>query len=871
MSKASHHHRHGQGGKAQPAAAAAPKRRTDRLHVYLSFSILILACLTLFLPLVTNYSFYYPFLFLKNILFKAAVQAMILLYVILAALHPEYRPRINRLIGALLAYFGLMLLSSLPGISVAAWNSWWGDFARMGGMFSQLHLLAYCLVLAHVLKRERDWLILFTSALFFGVLMGLTGFLQYLKLDFLNQSNPIERIRGAAGNAIWFASLMVMNLFITFWFLSHRDKKTSYTLAARYWLILLASYDAFLVVLEVWNAGSGPGILFTGIALPQVNLFMAALHALSLFWFFLRRHVWAGQIFLAVLVGYYLFWLYASESRGPLAGLIGALALLSVFYLFTGAGKLTRWAGAGMLLLILSVPSVIWIQRQSAWVQSRPALARFTRISKEEIMSARYWAWKASALAMLDHPVLGWGPENYSSAFDLHFPPQIMGPWESIPWFDRAHNIFLDIGVTGGFLGLASYLILFGLIFVFPVRQWFRTKDPTVSLWIAALLLAYLLGGLTTFDTLNTDVIVYLAVAFVLFLYQQSTEAHSGEKLRPPVPNPLNERGWMCIGAALAVLIPAFWFTVRDPYESNLLLNQAIRSSKNVDPRTKVTRLVYGQGLVDMYKGASDYQTTGRYKAREELANHVSELLGTSDTPEPEKVLALKQAIALLQQSVQQEPRNVRHYLYLASLANRGLPLLQKADPAEARLLIEKNLDLLAKAEELSPTRPQVFFEKARTFALLGRFEEQAAAIEKGMLLTPPLSGARYFDEVVKAPNVDLFLAYIASGKFDKATKQWERIKSLAITLSRSDYDQITALYAAKKQFEPMIRIYKEQLAVTPNDAQLLAQLATTYRETGELELARETALKAASVAPQSQSAVQAFLESLKTYKKSGN
>ncbi len=868
MTKALHNRRGGKSGKPQPAPGTPSKREFKQLHAWLSGAILALGCFSLFLPLVTNTSFYYPFLFLKSMLFRAAVQAMTLLYVILAVVYPEFRPRLNRLVGALLAYFGVMALSSLPGISVAAWSSWWGDFARMGGMFSKLHVLAYCLVLAHTLRRERQWIVLFTASLFFGVLMGLTGMLQYLKLDFLNKSNPLERIRGATGNATWFASLMLLNFFIAFWFLGRRGKQEAYELAAKWWLILLAAYDAFLVFLEVWNVGSGPGILFTGLALPPVLIFGVVLHAVSLLWFFLRRSVLAGTIFLIILSGYYLFWLYASETRGAVVGLVGSLAALSVLYTFTGAGRRVRWIGVALLLLVIAVPSVIWVNRNSSWVQSRSALQRFTRISTEDILAARFWAWKASGLAVLDRPILGWGLENYSLGFDLHFPPQIINPWEPMPWFDRAHNIILDVGTTTGFVGLSAFLIFYSLVFAFLLRQWFRTKDPTNSLLIAALVLAYLLQALATFDTINTHVIVYLALAYILWLYRHDRGELPKEPLAPPASSPVSTGGWLCIGASMAVLSAAFWFLVRNPYESNLLLNQAIQYSKEIDPRTKVSKILYGQGLLDMYHSANDYQTMGRYRVREELANYVSELIGASDVPQLEKLRAARQAIALLQQSVQQEPRNARNYLYLASLVNRSIPLIRASDPAEASSLVVKNLELLKKAEQLSPTRPQLYFEMARTLGLLGRFKEQAAAIEKGMSLNPPMTGARYGDPVIKEPNLDLFLAYLAAGNNAAAAKQWEKIKSLSISLTRADYEQIIALYASKKQFEPMVRLYKEQLAATPNDAQLLAQLATTYRETGELELARETALKAASLAPQSQPAVQAFLESLKTARK---
>jgi O-antigen ligase/tetratricopeptide (TPR) repeat protein len=815
--------------------------------------------------LVVSYRFYYPYLFLKSILFRAAVQAMTMLYVVLAAAYPSFRPRLNRLSMALLAYFVVMIIASLPGVSVSPWRSWWGDFARMGGMFSQLHLLAYFFVLVQVIRRERDWLILFTSSLFFGVFMGLSGLIQYLGLHFTYRLEEGQRLHGTTGNAIWFASLMVMNFFIAFWFLSWKDKATVYSLAAKCWLFLLIGMDVVLLIIDAWNIGSGPGVLVSGLSLLPIAIFAAALHAASLCWFFLRRSVAAGVLFFLLLCGFYLFWLYQSETRGAMVGLVGALALLSIFYVFTGTGRLIRWAGLALLLLALIVPSVIWIQRQSSWVQRHPPMVRLTQLSVQDILAARFWAWKASITATWDRPLFGWGPENYSIAFDRHFPPQIINTWESMPWFDRAHNIFLDISTTTGVLGLSCFLLFYLLAFAFLLRLWFRTKDPTNSLLVGALLLSYLIQGLASFDTINTEVLVYLLLAYVVWLYQRGHQPLPEKSMaQPPLPE-ISARGLLCIGAAIVVLLPIHWYAVKKPYESNLFLNQAVQYSKAVDQGSGKSGIVYWRETLDLFQRASDYQTMGRYLVREELANYTSDLVGMEDAPQAAKVAAAGQAIALLQESVQQDPRDARRYMYLASLVNRCFGVLRSSDPAQARALLEKNLELLRMAEQLSPARPQVYFEMGQTLARLGRYADQAAAIEKGIALNPPLAGARYFDAVVKGPNLDLLFAYVAGGNDEAAAKQWQKIKLLSISLTRSNYDQLATLYASRKQYEAIIRLYKEELAQMPDDPQLLAQLATAYREAGDLEQARQTALKAAALAPGSGPSIQAFLESLKT------
>jgi Flp pilus assembly protein TadD len=61
-----------------------------------------------------------------------------------------------------------------------------------------------------------------------------------------------------------------------------------------------------------------------------------------------------------------------------------------------------------------------------------------------------------------------------------------------------------------------------------------------------------------------------------------------------------------------------------------------------------------------------------------------------------------------------------------------------------------------------------------------------------------------------------------------------------------------------------MVELYREQLTRTKEDADILARLATIYREMGEIELARQTAIQAASLSPKIAGELQSFLDTLK-------
>ena len=50
----------------------------------------------------------------------------------------------------------------------------------------------------------------------------------------------------------------------------------------------------------------------------------------------------------------------------------------------------------------------------------------------------RFWAWGSAWRGFLERPILGWGPENFSTVFDKHFDARFFVPGKATEtWFDR--------------------------------------------------------------------------------------------------------------------------------------------------------------------------------------------------------------------------------------------------------------------------------------------------------------------------------------------------------------------------------------------------------------------------------------------------
>ncbi len=818
------------------------------LSSYLSLAILILGCIVLFLPLMVGYDFYYPYVFFKGILFRVAVQAMAFLYTILALVSPQHRPRFHKIVYALLTYFGVMLLSSIPGVSSSAWDSWWGDFARMGGMFAQLHLLAYFFVLSQSIRQEREWRILFIASLLSGVLMGLTGLIQYAGLDFLYRFSPEKiRVEGATGNPNFFAAQMLLNFFLAIHFLMLKDRKELYAFAAKVWLLLLIALD---VILAFWEIASGDRIFSAGLEYFPIAIFALILHGLTLLWFALRSSAWMGAAFFGILAFYYLFWMNLSQTRAAAAGLAGSFVLMALLYLWKGAGMRWRWAAAILLLVCMVSPFALLRFREAGWVQANPLLRRLTATSLGE---NRFMAWKAGLEGMLDRPVFGWGPEHYRNAFDLHAPARLFRGPNAENWFDRAHNIIVDVGTTTGFLGLAAFLGFYAIVFVYLLDRWRRTKNASDSLAMAGMLAAYLLQNLFSFDTVNTDGIVFLALAYVAYIYGRPESAPTEPVILHPERVAISWKGWLVLAASVAIIACGYFYTVKEPLNSNLLLNRAEAMIKAGEPGSP-SRYIYSEAAVEYFQRAGDYATTGRYEVREEFANYATELARVTQVPVGERAQVAKRAMALLEESISEDPSDARHRMYAASLVNGTFTVIQQSDPGLARLLAEKSLSFLREAETLSPNRPRLFLERAYLLMALGRFEEAVPVLQQAIALDPK----------DRASRISLIEAYVAAGRLKDAEEEWKTIKALhRHPPERAQYDKLIEIYVSRKQIAPVVALYQEQLQASPNNVLLMSRLAAAYRELGNIDLARETALKTAALEPQIEPQVQEFLKSL--------
>ncbi len=214
----------------------------------------------------------------------------------------------------------------------------------------------------------------------------------------------------------------------------------------------------------------------------------------------------------------------------------------------------------------------------------------------------RFSAWIVSIQAIKDHPLLGYGPENFSIAFDKYYDPSlpfISRDWGS--WYDRAHSFIFEIGVTAGIPALIIYLGLFATLFWqlqkikdnpnLPTRHSLRRqalaggriKSESTNIiihGIQATFFAYSAANLFSFDVFSTYLIFFLIVAYSLSLISNSGNwdklSLSGDKLSLSQKEEELKPGKPLFLSLLMILLICFiWFGALKPLKINAEINWA--------------------------------------------------------------------------------------------------------------------------------------------------------------------------------------------------------------------------------------------------------------------------------------------------------
>jgi len=722
------------------------------------------------MPLIIFRNSFSVFNFGKVVFFRTLIEALIIVYIPLVLKYPQFRPfqgkissfkfldikkfiKNNLIFSALTIFTTSYAVSTFLGVN---WHkSFWGEWERMGGLFSWLHFYAFFIMIISIFKNREDWLNLMRLSVFVAVISSIYGFLQKSYSVQIVGADERYRILGTIGNPAAFAGYLIFNLFFAFYLLANSDSKKEK-------IFLILSVILFILA-----------IILTAVR----GAFLALM----------------GSILLFLLL--YLYNLFKRKLKLDyiLVSVILLLIIGGILFLFSYRGFLPENFYSSRLLNF-SLEDQTIKNRLIVWGM---ALEGIFNPSSQAVSSSK-----------LLTTLLGWGPENFDSVFSLHYNPEIFRGSGSVI-FDRAHNIFLDITATQGIIGLIAFLFLW-LSVLFSVR-----RDKNASIFFI-LIFAYFVHNFFFFDLAPHYLMLMIFWGVVNFNYGKSSRAHLGlgvghsDMLRSATPKQLRSRTPKClivIFLAVLMVFLAYYANIR-PALANYYSTRGFVSFFNA------RNYAGNQNKVDNeYKKATDYF----YKAinlsgwlRSDILRKFSEAYTDTITFLNGKVLKgslIKDANFLVQGlGKDREKKKFEFPSYIYEYKTQRLLGLY-INLEEFNKIKEKQLNTI----DRFPKVVELYYDLADSEFFLNDYDGVISAFKKAYKLNPNLLETRFrlgrayiLKEKTKYKGIYMMLNAVLKGYRNK-----DAVSFLGSVLEKEKlYDKMIYLFKILSNDNPKYKVY---------------------------------------------------------------
>jgi len=172
--------------------------------------------LILFTPLIISSVFFFPFIGPKSLYFMGLVEIIFFTWLFLIIFNHRYRPHLNSVLGSLILFLTILIISALFGINPS--YSFWSKFERMTGILMVLHLFSFFLVISSTFE-ERDWRKIFAVSIFVGTIIN------FFPLISKNPALQEFREGSTIGNSSFLGTYLLFNLFFALYLIFKSQKE----------------------------------------------------------------------------------------------------------------------------------------------------------------------------------------------------------------------------------------------------------------------------------------------------------------------------------------------------------------------------------------------------------------------------------------------------------------------------------------------------------------------------------------------------------------------------------------------------------------------------------------------------------------------
>lgn len=508
---------------------------------------------------------------------------------------------------------------------------------------------------------------------------------------------------------------------------------------------------------------------------------------------FVRTRVLPYRVIYALLMILFVFVLLQTGTRGTAIGLAtGSLATVAYVVLFaTKHPQIRRYAVIATVLLVTIFAGFFAI-RDSAYIQSKPALARIANIDLGNDLQVRSIIWGMSLEGVKERPVFGWGNGNFNYVFNAEYDPRLYGQEQ---WFDRVHNIVFDWLIAGGIVGLIAYASIFAALFYYLVIVAWREESaiPVLERGIlVGLTVGYITHNLVVFD----NIISYIFFAVLLALVHSYYSKDWPKVLQFSLPQPVVTQIVAPIIVVVAVVVV---YVVNVPgMRAATGIIDAFRE-QDVEKR------------LESFERVLALNSFAEQEIVEQLAQQAMSIAqnpGSVDPAVKDKFLA--SAEKSLQEMVTKKPGDARLHVFLSSYYRATGDNLK----AQAELSI---------ARTLSPKKQAIILQQGAVEIALGNNEAARDFFKEAYLLDEANDEAReyYYASLLFTGDKAAAEALLAS-----TTPEFQD------RIANSDF-VFSALNQAR-EYEALAGLYEKRVMTSPDNAQQWASLAYLYYQLGQ-------------------------------------
>ena len=555
--------------------------------------------------------------------------------------------------------------------------------------------------------------------------------------------------------------------------------------------------------------------------------------------FFIKEKRLPYKIGYGCIVALFLFVMLISGSRSAYLGcIIGAIYFLLFYPKKFPALKIII---ALSLIIVAGVifytntqthfPTFLENNRLFQTLQPRLSVTSF-------LEDARFPAWRVGFQGFLEKPLLGWGPENYSVAFDKYYNASV--GINEVQWWDRAHNVALEMMVTTGLFALLAYIALLGMVFwKLHTLKHHKNADPTsvnplIAHGIQATLIAYIVANIFSFDAFPSYVLFFLLIGYSLHLvYNIPISLPKNTNYQPSATKKI-------IFGFLILLAGWFlWQYNLMPFLINANVNKAsaLADQKNCSQTfATMDTLLPQRSFLDSY-----------------VKLEYAEFIKKCATFYPENRLTyIKKSKNLIGEAVKIQPLYTRYWIFLANTTNAIAE--QEPNPETKKALIQEIQNDLDQALKLAPNHQEIFMELADMEINKQDYQKAIEYAKKCVSLNSDLSDCFWH----------LALSQIYAKDVTSAQENIQTAYDKGYdTISQISLEQLSNAYGSISDYQNLVSVYEKLVVMNPHTAQYHSSLAFFYKQVGQYKKAREQALITLELSPESKPNVDEFLKTL--------